>query len=263
MQKKPSQWWGIIGALLGTIIYTVFIQPKYDPAVRQKEELNRNIQRIVANMEQSRKEAAADLLAVLRPTVYTAGDYQYTILKDGTAELASYTGKEKILEIPDVIDGYPLTGIGRKCFSGNETLLRVTVPESVTSIGTQAFDSCTALQSVYLPDSVEDMSTFVFSHCTSLTAVRLPAGLTDISMGMFQYCESLQNISLPSSVDHIDWMAFLCCSRLSGITIYPRLCFRRMQVAVPCLHSGRRDRHRRRRFRSLRQPEVAQASGSD
>ena len=43
---------------------------------------------------------------------HTGDDYDYILLEDGTAEITRYRGRAESLEIPQEIDGYPVTSIG-------------------------------------------------------------------------------------------------------------------------------------------------------
>ena len=51
-----------------------------------------------------------------KPEVFTSGDYKYTILEDGTAEIKKYSGTSKELEIPASLDGIAVTSIGVSAF---------------------------------------------------------------------------------------------------------------------------------------------------
>ena len=83
--------------------------------------------------------------------VLQSGDYQYSILDDGTAEITVYLGSETELIIPLQLDGLTVTVIGDKAFSSRRDLTSVAIPDSVTKIGEGAFSSCYKLASVQLP----------------------------------------------------------------------------------------------------------------
>ncbi len=54
------------------------------------------------------------------------------------------------LSIPDEINGYPVTGIGKHAFAGCEELTSIMIPSNVTSIGYGAFEGCYGLTNVIL-----------------------------------------------------------------------------------------------------------------
>ena len=176
----------------------------------------------------------------------TSGDYEYTILDDGTAEITKYKGTDEVLEIPSEIDGYKVTSIGEFSFYGCKTLKSITIPDGVTRlckyafsvcsalnsitipdgvtyIGSDAFWQCTSLTSITIPDSVTSMGTYVFNKCKSLTSVTLSNGLNGISEGTFYECTSLASITIPNSVTSIYAYAFVDCTSLETIDLSNRL----------------------------------------
>ena len=56
-------------------------------------------------------------LAESEPTVYTSGDWQYTWLRVGVAEIVRYTGTETEVVVPAEIDGSLVTSIGTGPFT--------------------------------------------------------------------------------------------------------------------------------------------------
>ena len=42
---------------------------------------------------------------------YQSGGFEYLILENGAVEIHRFSGKEAILTIPDILDGYPVSGI--------------------------------------------------------------------------------------------------------------------------------------------------------
>ena len=69
----------------------------------------------------------------------TYGDYQYTVLDDGTVEISKYTGEDTEVSIPAEIDGKMVTRIGYDAFDECTSLKSITIPKSVKSIGSFAF----------------------------------------------------------------------------------------------------------------------------
>lgn len=145
------------------------------------------------------------------------------------------------LNIPEKIDGLPVTVIGDYAFN-SETLTSVTIPKTVTTIKEFAFYGCKGLKSVTLPDSVTSIGYVAFARCENLESVSLgknvktiedsafsfckklkkiniPDSVTAIPYGAFQNCESLESIVLPSSVSKIGEFAFSDCKKLNKITI--------------------------------------------
>ena len=84
-----------------------------------------------------------------------SGDFTYSVLPDNTAQITGYSGTAANLIVPDKLDGYTVTEIGKLCFSGNITLVSLKLPDTVTRIGTRAFADCTNLASINYPLHLE------------------------------------------------------------------------------------------------------------
>ena len=100
-----------------------------------------------------------------------------------------------------------------------QTLLRVSIPNSVTIIRASAFSNCRALQSISIPNSVTGIGNNVFNNCHTLQSISIPNGVTNIWDGTFYNCYALQSISIPNSVTGIGGGAFGDCYSLQYIVI--------------------------------------------
>jgi Flp pilus assembly protein protease CpaA len=149
----------------------------------------------------------------------TFGDFTYT--DDGTSititEYSNYA--TETVEIPAVINGMPVTGIGDSVFTFRSALTSVTIPDSVTSIGHAAFQACSGLANITIPDSVIYIGRSAFASCSGLTSITIPNNVTYILDYTFGGCSGLSSITIPSSVTTIGDAAFFGCSGLTSITI--------------------------------------------
>ena len=100
-----------------------------------------------------------------------------------------------------------------------QTLLRVSIPNSVTTIRAQAFYNCRALQSVSIPNSVTGIGNNVFNSCFTLQSISIPNGVKSIWDSVFDTCFTLQSVSIPNSVTGIGNNAFYDCRALQSISI--------------------------------------------
>src|SRR5258708_3646615 len=85
------------------------------------------------------------------------GQFAYTT-NEGTITITGYSGSSGVVDIPDTINGLPVTSIGGEAFYFGTGLTNVTIPNSVTSIGESAFYYCINLTNVIIPDSVTNLS---------------------------------------------------------------------------------------------------------
>lgn len=132
----------------------------------------------------------------------------------GGVEITGYNGSERILSIPDTLDGKKVVRIGNSAFEKNSSISSVSIPSGVTEIGSYAFKSCRNLKSVTLPRSVSVIESYAFDGCSSLTNVSLPRTISEISSYTFRGCSALANIVIPNSVQYIDNSAFANCKTL-------------------------------------------------
>ena len=66
------------------------------------------------------------------------------------------------IQIPRMIYGVPVTGIGSAAFCGNGDVTSVDIPSSVRIIYQNAFRNCFGLKKVAIPQSVEYIGSFAF-----------------------------------------------------------------------------------------------------
>ncbi len=149
----------------------------------------------------------AKLDSAITASAETFGDYEYSVLDDGTVEISKYTGSDKEVNIPSAIDGRNVTSIGYRAFSYCRSLTSVTIPNSVTSIGDYAFSACKSLTSITIPNSVTSIGGWAFTNCISLTSLTIPDSVICIDTYAFIGCTRLKSITIPNSVKSIGYRA--------------------------------------------------------
>ena len=128
---------------------------------------------------------------IYRLLAYTAGDYTFAVLDDGTAEIRKYRGGAATLQIPSTLKKRRVTRVGMRAFEWRFPLRNVTVPEGVVAIDEGAFAGCYALSTVKLPGSLTVIGERAFANCRSLEQVTLPEGLTALGGMAFDGCGRL------------------------------------------------------------------------
>ena len=157
--------------------------------------------------------------------------YKGDIPNDGTVEFdygtisiagGAFWGEEKLLKIvlPDTI-----TYIGENAFYCCENLNDFVLPDSVKEIGENSFYECSNLNSITFPDSLENIESYAFSGCSNLTEIVFGKGLTRINSGTFGYCYELTDIIIPDNIRSIDSEAFKYCYNLENISISDNIFF--------------------------------------
>ena len=90
---------------------------------------------------------------------------------DGTATLSKCYSSDPVVELPDQINGIPVTAIGEAAFANCEHLKAIDVPEGVISFGPYAFTYCRNLRLVVIPESVTDLGDHCFDNSGPLTFI--------------------------------------------------------------------------------------------
>ena len=148
---------------------------------------------------------------------YTDGNYNYTVLSGGSAEIVKYNGTETQVTIPSTLGGKEVTSIGNDAFSRNAYIESLTVPEGIGRIGNYAFANCANLRSITI--SAETVGWQAFTNCDSLTDITLNSTVKTIERGAFSDCGALESITIPDSVTQIDPYMASACPSLTSFTI--------------------------------------------
>lgn len=96
-----------------------------------------------------------------------------------------------VMNIPDRIDGYDVSGISASAFKDDDSLACVSMPESLGEISASAFSGCVNLNTVFLGDSLKDIGGEAFSGCSSLTDIKLPDKIENIDSTAFSGIDNI------------------------------------------------------------------------
>lgn len=161
--------------------------------------------------------------------------------KKNEARKCNYT---KCVKVPEKIDGYPVTTIGKRAFQWGkaETII---LPESITTIEEGAFFGCKNLQTIEGIENVEtigdrafsmcyfleewdisnvkELGEGAFSQCNTIRKVQIPEGINVIKGSLCYGMGSLSEVSLPESVTTLESRAFGNCPSLKAIYLSPNV----------------------------------------
>ena len=176
---------------------------------------------------------------------HTSGKYTY-IVKNGTAKLTSYSGKEETVKLPNKLGKYKLTEIDEYEIDNSKTKT-VVIPKTVKKIIPFAFGSYGKIKKisvakdnkyyssdksgvlynkkktvlVYFPinkkvksytaaKTVKEIGESAFDGAYYLKNVNLPEGLKKIGLRSFGDCK-IKSIKFPSTLQEIGELAFIGC----------------------------------------------------
>ena len=103
-------------------------------------------------------------------TVFAAEEFHLTYQWDhGEITVTGYVGSvPATLEIPDSIEGFPVTAIALYAFEGCGSLNKVVLPAGLKRIEDGAFYDCSNLTRIILPESLSELGGLVFYGCSKL-----------------------------------------------------------------------------------------------
>lgn len=105
------------------------------------------------------------------PRTVTEGDYTFSVTK-ASAVLIEYNGSDTLIEVPGEVNLRPVTEIGEGAFAGNQSIQRVTLPESVAVIGENAFAGCSELMILVAQrEEVTRVADTAFDGCEKLALI--------------------------------------------------------------------------------------------
>ena len=125
--------------------------------------------------------------------------------------ITGYTGFSTRLDIPETIDGVPVTAVGDNAFQGHRYLCYLTLPEGLTSIGNEAFMDATTLLHVEFPSTLKNIGDRAFCRSYRGKTMELPEGLESIGAEAFVYAAVEGALHLPEGLKTIGDSAFLQC----------------------------------------------------
>ncbi len=122
---------------------------------------------------------------------YAVDDYSlyYEIIQEGPGDpgrsvcVTRFQGQAGEVAVPALVEGLPVTGIGKKAFLSRKNLYRVILPDTLEEIGDWAFAYCSGLKRVELPGRKIHFGRSVFLECGSLE--QIAAGAYEEGRGDF------------------------------------------------------------------------------
>lgn len=150
----------------------------------------------------------------LNSKLFNKGDYMYEKVDGNNVYIHKYYGKDSVIEIPESIDSYKITGIDKKAFKNtNITSISFTSPITIES---NAFEGCKELNKIENTQFINSIGNCAFKDCISLTKFE-SNDVDTIGVKAFENCSSLSLVNVPNAT--VDSEAFLNDLNLSKLTI--------------------------------------------
>ncbi|MBQ8790112.1 MAG: leucine-rich repeat protein [Ruminiclostridium sp.] len=154
--------------------------------------------------------------------IISSGEYKYQSLSDGTIELVSYNGNDENVVIPETIDGKTVTSVHQDTFQyKEETLISVSLPDTITNIDGYTFYLTENLKEVYLQKNLTVIKEHTFEACDKLEKIEFPQNLRYVEDSAFAYNYALVTLNIPEGTTKIGGSAFFACYNLETVK-FPR-----------------------------------------
>ena len=132
----------------------------------------------------------------------TYGDFTY-IIENNTVTITGYTDHgSTVVEVPETIDGYPVTKIGEGAFCKGATtkyypIERITLPSTIEIIDDDAFYNCQALENINLDEcnNITRIGCNAFSACHSLRSIYISDRIQTLDSCCFYDMQGLEEFT--------------------------------------------------------------------
>lgn len=171
--------------------------------------------------------------------VRTSGDFQYTLKRDGSAELVAYTGDADNVIIPNGLDGHAITSVQGNPFYYYNSYSDYGVKACTVSVATDHpylatiqgvlfgksdarliyYSPLLTASSYEIPLGIRVIGSRAFYGCGSLTEVNIPESVNEIGQAAFRACSGLKRVELPKGLTSIENETFHSCGSLAEISI--------------------------------------------
>ena len=194
----------------------------------------------------------------IRAESAVSGEFEYTVLSDGTAEITAYLGKEEVCVIPETVDGYLVIGLRQDLRIGVREYSEVydaymvrmpsvlEIPATVTHIGMVQEEALEGLHDLSRPVTVwkgewkvsadnpvyRDIDGVLFDRSGETLilypagredeAYAVPEGTREIRRDAFGFTNKLKELRLPETLQRVGDYAFAGCEDLQAIRIPER-----------------------------------------
>lgn len=119
--------------------------------------------------------------------------FLYEIQK-GEAKISAAYGYDSIVEIPETIEGYPVTELLPYSFSSSNPNIQKKETEELMLTGEN-------ITQIFLPSALKKIGNYAFYNCRRLRKICLYSTVTDIGTGVFTGCGEIEELKIQIKED--------------------------------------------------------------
>ena len=153
---------------------------------------------------------------------FTEGEFTYSVLADGRAEIIGYSGTSRTIVIPSKIAGKTVASVAGGVFTDNTVITSVDLG-GIESLGATCFAGCTSLSSVRASSNLKSVGINAFLGTPYLES-RNREEFPTLGDGVLIACNAeSSSVTLPSGVRHIGGGVFSMNGKLTCVDLGPEV----------------------------------------
>lgn len=133
--------------------------------------------------------------------------FEYSMDRKGNVTISGFNGDMETIAIPGMMEGHPVTTIGKNAFQGCKNLVEVSMPDNISTMQGGAFKDCISLKKIHLSNGISKIFANSFDGCISLKNINIPDGVTEIKRATFKDCP-IERMHIGKSLALIESTAF-------------------------------------------------------
>lgn len=133
--------------------------------------------------------------------------FKYSMDRKGNITISGFTGEMETVVIPGMIEGHPVTTIGKGAFQNCKHLVDVSMSDYITTMQGDSFRDCISLKKIHLSNGISKIITTSFNGCIGLKEINIPDGVTEIKRATFKD-SPLEKLHIGKSLSAIESKPF-------------------------------------------------------
>ncbi|MBD5542770.1 MAG: leucine-rich repeat domain-containing protein [Lachnospiraceae bacterium] len=189
---------------LDTVVFKGESVPEFQPETFEILEGTRLLlkSQLLAETEEAYKDKIA--YGALVASVYT-DLYSYEQIPDKEAmKILQYIGTDSHVTVPEMIEGLPVTVIGKGAFENHKEIEEISLPDSIEEIQEKTFSGCEKLRYFILPPKVTVFGKEAFWMCTGLRGITFLAPKAVYNEEEFSTCSQLKYVTVNGKTEGMD-----------------------------------------------------------